>query len=196
MRPLFLACSLFVATLSPSYAAIVNIVPSANVVGVASNFSVLVSAADFPETDGTTLGLRFNPNVVQLSGLSLAAGSPLEEILWSAFDNTLGQVEFISVLAPLEGGLVSGNFDVFQMSFRSVGTGAANIELIDDGLLRGWAGMESPTLLAGITYNQANVAVAVVPLPAAAWLLLSGLGVLLTTVRRERASTSLTAVAA
>ena len=183
MRTLFLVCSFFIATISTAQAATVNVVPSSNTVNVYSNFSVLVSGSGFPETGGATLGLRFDPSVVKISGISLATGSPFDYVSSSAFDNVTGQVQFISLLAPLVGALPSGNFDAFRIDFNSMGAaGAANIRLIEDGVITGWTDA-SASLIPGVTYNQANVTVNAVPLPAAAWLLLSGLGMLISTKR-------------
>jgi hypothetical protein len=176
MRKLVLICSVAMAAMSTAQAATINVVPSADVVYVHDDFSVLVSGADFPETGGATLSLSFDPNIVHVTGLSLATGSPFDFLSFTAFDNVAGEIEFISVLAPLEGALPSGGFDAFRVDFRSVGYGAAAITLIDDGLLYGWAGADF-ALISGIGYTQADISVKTVPLPAAAWLLISGLGV-------------------
>ena len=182
MRTLFLVCSFFIATISTAQAATVNVVPSSNTVNPFNYFSVLVSGSGFPETGGATLGLSFDPSVVKISGISLATGSPFDYVSSSAFDNVTGQVQFISLLAPLVGALPSGNFDAFRIDFNSMGAGAANISLIEDGVITGWTDA-SASPISGITYNQANVTGTVVPLPAAGWLLLSGLGMLVSTKR-------------
>lgn len=146
----------------------------------------MVSGSDFPETAGATLGLSFDPNVVHVSGISLAPGSPFNVIDSSAFDNTAGEVEFISVLPPLEQPLPSGNFDAFRIDFITVGIGAAAIDLFEDGALRGWVDANG-ALISGIDYNQADVSTLVpVPLPASAGLVLGALGVLLALQRRGR----------
>ena len=72
MRTLFLVCSFFIATISTAQAATVNVVPSTSVVNLNDIFSVLVSTTDFPETGGANLDLRFDPSVVQVSGIFLA----------------------------------------------------------------------------------------------------------------------------
>ena len=183
MRTLFLVCSFFIATLSAVQAATVNVVPSTPAVNLYDTFSVLVSATGFPETGGATLDLRFDPSVVQVSGIFLATGSPFDTISWSTINNVAGEVPSITLLAPLVGVLPSGSFDAFRIDFHSAGPGAANIRLIEDGVITGWTDANA-SLISGITYNQANVTV--VPLPAAAWLLLSGLGVLVSSGRFAR----------
>lgn len=187
MRTLFFVCALFIATLSTAQAATVNVVPSADVVNLYSGFSVLVSATGFPETGGATLDLHFDPSVVRVSGISLASGSAFEAISASAINNVAGEMSSISILAPLTGVLPSGSFDAFFVEFQSVGLGAANILLIEDSLEKGWFGADG-SLISGITYNQADVTVTpyIVPLPAAIWLLLSGLGVLVSSGRFAR----------
>ena len=184
MRTLFLICAFFIATISTAQAATVNVVPSTSVVNY--RFSVLVSATGFPETGGANLDLRFDPSVVQVSGIFLATSSSFEAISASTINNVAGEVPSIALLAPLVGVLPSGSFDAFRVDFYGVGVGAANIRLIEDGVEKGWIGAEG-SLISGITYNQANVTVIQpVPLPAAAWLLLSGLGVLVSSGRFAR----------
>lgn len=187
MRILFLVCVFFIAALSAAHAATVNVVPSSNVINQYSSFSVLVSATGFPETGGATLDLRFNPRVVQVSRILLAAGSPFDVISATPINNVTGEVASISILAPLTGVLPSGSFDVFRVEFHGILWGAANISLVEDGVEKGWVGVDG-SLISGITYNQADVTVTpyIVPLPAAAWLLLSGLGVLLSNGRFAR----------
>lgn len=176
MRTLFLICLFFMSGLSTVQAATVNVVPSSNTV-TTSTFFVTVSGSDFPETYGATLGLSFNPDVVNVTGVTLAAGSPFDDISWSFSDNVAGEVEFISILAPLTGPLPSGNFDAFRINFSAQTKGLPNIRLIDDGALKGWTGGDF-SLIPEITYNQAHI-VSTVPQPAFIWLLLSGLGVLM-----------------
>lgn len=187
MRTLFLVCAFFISTISTAQAATVNVVPSTNVVTLYGGFSVLVSATGFPETGGANLDLRFDPSVVQVSGIFLATGSSFEAISASTINNVAGEVPSIAVLAPLVGVLPSGSFDAFRVDFWGVGPGAANIRLIEDGIEKGWTGADG-SLIFGITYNQANVTLLqrTVPLPAAAWLLLSGLGVLVSSGRFAR----------
>lgn len=173
MRTFYLACAFFIATISTAQAATVNVVPST------IYRSILVSGTGFPETGGATLGLSFDPSVVQVTGIFLAKGSPFDYVSWSPIDNVNGAVQSISVLAPFVGVLPSGSFDAFRIDFNTVGMGAANINLIEDGVQKGWTDANG-SLIPGITYNQANLNV---PLPAAAWLLLSGLGVLVSSGR-------------
>lgn len=181
MRTLFLACTFFIATVSTAQAATVNVVPNTPIANLNGTFSVLVSGTGFPEIGGATLDLRFDPNVVRVSGIYLATGSPFD-VSFGTLDNVTGAVLSISILPPPEGVLPSGDFNAFRIDFYGVGGGAASINLIEDGVLKGWIGADG-SLISGITYHQANVTVAAVPLPAALWLLLSGLGVLVSNRR-------------
>jgi hypothetical protein len=185
MRILFLILSFLLATASVAQAATVNVVPDAAIVGPNSVFSVLVGGTSFPETGGATLGLSFDPSVVNVTGVFLATGSPFDFVSSSAFDNVTGGVKFISVLAPVAGALPSGDFSALRIDFMSVGLGAANITLSEDGVLTGWSAATG-AVIPGVTYNQASVTVSTVPLPAAAWLLLSGLGTVVSVTRRRR----------
>lgn len=182
MRTLFCSCLVFMMAVATAQAATINVVSSA--VFPSGDFSVLVSGSDFPETAGATLGLRFDPNVVNVSGISLAAGSPFDVIDSSAFDNTTGEVEFITVLPPIDQTLPSGNFDAFRIFFTAVVNGPAAIDVFEDGALRGWVGADG-ALISGIDYNQTDV---MVPLPATAGLLLGALEMLLELQRRGRSS--------
>lgn len=175
MRTLFLICSFFMSTLSTAQAATVNVVPSSNIVN-SSTFFVMVSGTGFPETYGATLSLSFDPRVVNVTEVVLATGSPFDYISSSVFDNEAGEVQFISILAPLAGALPSGSFDAFRVNFSAIEMGEADIRLRDDGASKGWTGADF-SLIPEITYNQANV-ISTVPQPAVVWLLLSGLGVL------------------
>lgn len=188
MYPKVLAGMLFLLLISPAQAVTVNVVPDNSSVGLNDTFSVLVSGVDFPETGGATLGLTFDETVINVTGFSLATGSPFDSITPttpSASDNVNGEVGFITVLAPLVGALPSGDFDAFVIDFIAVGAGTSAINLIDDGTIKGWTASDF-SLISPITYNQGEVTVTSVPLPAAGWLLVSGMGLLGGVVRKTQ----------
>jgi len=182
MSRLLIACFLCLAITTAVEAATINVEPDSNNIAPNNTFSAFISSLDIPETGGATLGLTFNANVIHVTGLSLAPSSPFDTISPSAIDNVNGQIEFISLLPPLYGALPSGNFDVFSIDFLAVAPGFSAISLIDDaadgrnpGDVKGWTGTDF-LLIENIVYNQGEVTV--VPLPAAAWLFLSAVGVL------------------
>lgn len=157
-----------------AHAATVHLNPLTPTVTVGDSFSVGVHAAGFPETGGATLGLEFNASVIHLTGLTLTPGTPFDTLSPTAFDNVVGKVDLISILAPLMGSLPAGDFDVFTMKFTAVGAGQSPVTLIDNGGIKSWTGSDfSP--IKGITYQQGLVTVQPIPVPAALWLALSGL---------------------
>lgn len=176
---------------STGFAASVTVTSLSNPApNVGDTFTLLVKAIDFPNTVGATLKLIFNSANVQLStpavgtGIALAAGSPLTGGVaiapGPAANFTSGSI--FSVLAPTVGTLPTGSFDAFVISFKALAAGAAGIVVSDDGADFTWSDEFSAPI--AVSYTQANVVVqgAVVPAPAALWLL--GTGVIALAGRR------------
>jgi hypothetical protein len=170
---------------SASMAATVAVVPSNATPNVGDAFSVAVNGADFPFTAGATLELRFDPTKVTVT--SIVAG-PLFTggvVSGPTYDGT----DLISLLGPLQGTLPSGSFLGMTINFTALAAGAANIELFDDQADLCWT--DSVTFACvPATYTQANVVIQhtpVIPVPAAAWLLVSALGGLAGVKRLRRA---------
>jgi hypothetical protein len=155
---------------SAGMAATVTVVPSNASPNVNDAFSVAVNGAGFPATAGATLELRFNPAVVSVT--SIVAG-PLFTggvVSGPTYDGT----DLVSLLGPLQGTLPSGDFLAMTINFTAIGSGAANIELFDDGLDLCWSDAVTFGCVTPMSYTQANVVVAgtpEIPLPASAWLI-------------------------
>ena len=180
LKQLLSAALLLVAPLA--HAATVQLDSRTAMLG--DSVTIGVHATGFPETGGATLGLEFNPSVIQLNTITLSTGSPFNAITHTAIDNIAGKVNFITILAPLTGALPKSDFGAFTMQFTAVGLGTSPVTLIDDGNIKAWAGSAfSP--IQGITYQQGLV---VVPVPAALWLFGSGLLGLLGVARRHRSA--------
>ena len=179
---------------SAGMAASVTVVPTATTVAPGASFTVTVHGDGFPTVAGATLQLNFNPNVT-VTAIGISAGSPFTGGtvpncggVNPACSFTSGSL--ISVLGPLVGTLPSGSFDAFDVTFLAGNTpGPAGIVLFDDGSDICWSEAATFACVAGVTYTQANVTIAapVVPVPAAAWLLVSGLGSLVGLKRFRRA---------
>ena len=178
--------SLAVAALllsSTGFAATVTVTPSATIVAPGQTFSLTVSGTGFPDTVGATLKIFFNSNVSIVSptlpgGIALAAGSPFTGGVAYSGANPFPSGGIFSVLAPTVGTLPSGSFNAFVINFvaNASGDGAAGIILSDDQSDFSWT--DATTFLAiPVDYTQASVTVqgAVVPAPAAVWLLGTGL---------------------
>ena len=175
---------------SVSMAATINVVSTNNNPNVGQTFSVTVSGAGFPETAGATLQLSWNTAAVSVTSVVLATGSPFPTIVAASPFN------LVTVLGPLSGTQPSGSFNAFTVNFTAIGTGGgnpptapANILLTDDQGDFCWTDANTNACVP-VQYTQANVTVhaPVVPVPAAAWLLMSGLGSLVGIKRLRRQS--------
>jgi hypothetical protein len=89
----------------------------------------------------------------------------------------------------------SGSFDVVKLAFQATNMSAATITLIDNGGSLSWFQLNEPFDIIPVTYGNGgpggktltvNAPVPPVPVPAAAWLLLSGLGSLVGIKRLRR----------
>ena len=191
--------SLAVAALlcsSTGFAATVTVTSSNPNPGFGEAFSLTVSGTGFPDTVGATLKIFFNSNVSIVSptlpgGIALAAGSPFTGGIAYSGSNPFPSGGIFSVLAPTVGTLPNGSFNAFVINFvattNTLLMGPAGIILSDDQSDFSWT--DATTFLAiPVTYTQANVT-AVVPAPAAVWLLATGVVALAgRRLRRQKAA--------
>jgi hypothetical protein len=89
----------------------------------------------------------------------------------------------VSNLAPTSGTLPQGTIVGMVLGFTATGPGTYDIDIDDDGGDFAWTSNAGSTVN---TYTQARVIISAVPVPAAAWLLLSGLGTLVGLKRFRR----------
>ena len=158
---------------SAGMAASVTVVASNSAPNVGDLFSITVHGDAFPTTAGATLALSFNSNVT-VTAIGLAPGSTFTGgVVPTIPPGTFASGDLISVLGPLVGTLPSGSFDAFQVTFQATGAGAAGIVLTDDQSDFCWSDPATFGCIPDVAYTQANVTVqgAVVPVPAAAWLI-------------------------
>jgi len=163
---------------SAGMAASVTVVPSTATPTVGSSFTITVHGDAFPTVAGATLGLTFSNNV-QVTNIAPSAGSPFTGGTVPQGAITPGSFtsgSLISVLGPLVGTLPSGSFDAFTVTFNALASGAANIVIVDDNSDVCWSEAATFACVDSVAYTQANVNVGIVPVPAAAWLLMSALG--------------------
>ena len=159
--------------------------PNDGLVNVGDFITVNVFGSGFPDTVGATLKLSFNGAAVQVrqatltNGIVLGAGSPFTGGI--ATPTPAGAFPVLgnfSVLAPTVGALPTGNFGgnaAFTINFVAVGLGLANIQIVDDGADFVWSDEFSAPI--PVTYTN-TLSPQVIPVPAAAWLFGSALGLL------------------
>ena len=188
--------SLAVAALlfsSTGFAATVTVTPSNAAPSVGETFFIDVFGSGFPG-DGTctgvapscsegvvgaTLKLTFSSAVAIVTNGITATGSRFTGGVAAGYPFVSGGN--FSLLAPTVGALPGSNFGgvaAFRVTFTALAAGAANIVVVDDQGDFSWTDAQSflAVPLAPSDYTQANVIVqgAVVPAPAALWLLGTG----------------------
>ena len=185
---------------SAGLAATVNVTPSNATPLVGASFSVTISGVSFPANVGPSLGLSFDATKVSYVSTVLPASGPFSSG-GGAFLTLVPNVGTPTDIFVTPPGSPSGNFDAFIINFLAVAPGAANIRIIDDcdtnspnyattcspSAPRGWPDDVNFELISS-AYNQASVTVTapVVPVPAAAWLLISALGSMVGVKRLRR----------
>jgi hypothetical protein len=155
---------------------------------VGTNFSVTIHGDNMPANVGPSLGLSFDSSVVQFVSAVLPATGPYSAAS-GAFLTRFPATGTPTDIFVTPAGSPSGSFDAFVINFFAFQTGDANIRIIDDcdsnsgnpltdaadcaAATRAW--FDDPDFNPiSIAYTQATVRV--VPVPAAAWLLVSALG--------------------
>gem|GEM_PF-6617433 len=191
MKKLYIGVCLLLCSFAPAYAATINVVVDAPADPLAISpgemFTVTVSNAAFEQTGGATLGILWNAAVLDLNSISLAPGafSGLAPSAPSQAEQDAGDIPLFSIFGDLFNPSTDpvGDFDSFILEFVAVSAGMSNIIINESGVSRGWNRSDA-TIIGGIVYNQASVTVSAVPVPAAAWLLGSALGLLCWARRR------------
>ena len=173
---------------STGFAATVQVVPSTATPIAGSTFYIDVFGNGFPDVVGATLKMSFNPNVSVVSpavtaGFSTAGGQftggvAIPPTCTPTYVSGTG-CNF-SILGPLVGTLPTGNFGgvpAVRITFNALAAGAANIQILDDQ--SDFCFTDTNFGCVPTTYTQASVVVqSAVPVPAAAWLFGSALGLI------------------
>lgn len=184
-----LAFALLGSAFAQAQTATITVTPSSQTTAVGSNVLVSVSIAGLldgvaPSLGAFDLNLLFDPSILSVSNFSFGTGL---DVLG------LGSVQFSDVTTPglLSIGeisldlpadlntLQSGAFALFTVTFQAVGTGVSALGLDINALSDAYG-----EALAATTINGS---VSAVPLPAAVWLLLSGVLGVCGFSRRRRA---------
>jgi hypothetical protein len=156
------------------HAATIGTVSDRVEIELGETFSVDIMATDFDVVlDGGGLDIHFDPAIVQLdyATVDTAVWDPLNSGISGGIDNTNGEISGIHFASSED---VTGDFPIATLGFTATALGMSPLQLIPNDMnpfISG--GAITPVTLE----NGAINVVAPVPLPAAAWFMLSGLGI-------------------
>lgn len=179
VRRLCFAALLGICAVAPGHAAVVVIDPATTSAIVGQSLLVNVDISDLVDGAAPSLGafdieVNFDPAVLAFTQLTfgdglnvLGLGGNPQEVTEgagavSAFELSLDSPDDLNTLQP-------GAFTLFTLTFQAISAGTANLSLTLNSL----ADAEAFEIAA--TSIGSSIEVAPVPLPAAVWLLLSGL---------------------
>jgi len=188
MNRFLCALALSAAAVSAN-AATISVDPASQSTTVGSTVSATIRISDLaggtaPSLGGFDLNLSFDAAVLSFSGLSYGTGLDVLGLGSIQFSDTatagLLNVGEISLDAESDlDTLQPGAFALFTVTFQAIAAGASGLNLQINSLA------DAAGLALSATTAGGSVGVAPVPLPAAAWLLFSGLAGLAGISRRR-----------
>lgn len=172
-RKILLAAALLLSSIQAQSASIA-FQPTPGSSNLGEIFTLEVMALDFPTTVGGGANLYFDASVVNVLAVNI------DTDMWNfgstgvyegTIDNTAGSVT--GILMNTFPGVPAGDFVAFTIDFQAMGVGTSTLVLTDHAL-NPWADDFGNAI--NPDYIPGEISVSAVPLPAALWLLLSGLG--------------------
>jgi len=190
MLPAALLLALSVAPAAEAFT--LSVVPQNPSVSVGGTIAVDVVASDLlsggaPSLGAFDLSMRYDSSALSFAGVTFGTALDLFGLgdiqdfdltspgLLNAFEVSFDSAADLNSLQP-------GVFTLFTITFNATAPGAAALGLAANSL-----SSAEGTALTAAALNGANVEVTAVPLPAAGWLLISGLAALGGFSRRIRA---------
>lgn len=160
------ALGLFLACAGTVQAAAIVFDDTSPDVLVGESFFLTIQGASVPELAGGMIDLGYDDSVVEIVGVTIdpywdffpESGAKTAAGTWTG----IGFDTFVNDPA-------SGNFDIATVEFVGLAAGSANIGLLGSSEFFSATQQVFPTL------GSSTVSVSAVPVPAAAWLFLSGL---------------------
>jgi len=175
---------LFVGYIANASASIISFDQNSLIVSPGDNFSLTIQGNGFPAIVGGGLNIDFDAAVLQIdqvtinqSVFSFYMGRGIEE---GHIDNIAGRLSNTAFNTFFG---ASNSFDIMTIDFTALSSGSSLLSLSESSI---WvfSDIYGTAVGDGISFSTATINVAAVPLPAAIWLLGSGLLVLLN-VRRD-----------
>jgi hypothetical protein len=153
-------------------AATISVLPASTDVSINSPLTMTIEGDDFTQSvNAVGVTVSWNPDILEYSGITL--GTPWDTSFINDINAADGVIDTIFVTS-FDG--IDPDFLLAEIAFTalSVGSSDITIETSGDGCVAGscgvFSGDDQDPILADYTQAQVNV----VPIPAAAWLFLSG----------------------